>query len=144
MTDAAARNRATVERFFAGTHAPDLAGLAVIDETVTEGIRCHGFPGMNPVDRESYKDWFRFFRASFDNMSFETPAIVAGDDFVAVRWIVRVDHVGPFAGVAPTGRRVEFDGMALYRMQDGLIAETWLHANETALLAGIGALPAAA
>jgi hypothetical protein len=34
--------------------------------------------------------------------------------------------------------------MVLYRMQDGLIDETWLHINETMLLSAIGAMPALA
>ena len=137
-------NRRTVARFLAGTHGADLAQLAVIDETVSPGIVCHGFPGGDPVDRESYKAFFRTFRQAFDAMVFKTYATVADEDFVAVRWRVEVDHVGPFAGVQPDGRRVGFDGMALYRMADGLIAETWLHINELELLAGIGAIPAQA
>lgn len=137
-------NRRTVARFLAGTHGPDLAGLAVIDETVSPAIVCHGFPGGDPVDRESYKAFFRTFRQAFDGMAFTTHVTVADEAFVAVRWRVEVDHVGAFAGVEPDGRRIGFDGMALYRMERGLIAETWLHIDELQLLAGIGAIPALA
>ena len=42
------------------------------------------------------------------------------------------------------GRRITFDGMVLYRMQDGLIVATWLHINELMLLSQIGAIPALA
>lgn len=144
MTDQIERNRATVERFLAGTHSPDIEDVRVVDEIVAEDVVCHGFPGMNPTDRESYKAWFRFFRAAFTGIETEVPVLVADGDYVAARWIVSVDHTGPFAGVAPTGRRVTFDGVALYRMQGGRIAETWLYADEMALLGQIGAVPAAA
>jgi predicted ester cyclase len=143
MTDRIETNRATVERFLAGTHAPDIEDVRVIDDTVTEDVVCHGFPGMNPTDRESYKAWFRFFRAAFTGIETEVPVLVADVDHVAARWIVSVNHTGPFAGVAPTGRRVVFDGVALYRMRDGRIAETWLYADEMALLQQIGAMPQA-
>ena len=144
MTDIIETNRATVERFLAGTHSNDLADLAVIDETVNEDIVCHGFPGFNATDREGYKVWFRTFRGPFSNMDFETPIIVADADHVAVRWIVHVDHTGEFAGIPATGRRVSFDGVAIYRMRDGRISETWLHPNLEALIAGISGQPQAA
>jgi predicted ester cyclase len=133
----ALQNRLTVETFLAGTHAPDLDGLGVIDETVNEDIRCHGFPGFDATSRDEYKAWFRFFRASFTNMDFRTTALVADEDHVAARWVVAADHTGDFAGLPATGRRITFDGVALYRMRDGRISETWLHANETALMAGL-------
>ena len=147
MTDdnrVAARNRATVERFLAGTHSPDLAEVAVIDETVAPGIVCHGFPGGDPYDRESYKAFFRTFRRAFADMSFEIDALVANRQFVSARWHITCVHAEDFAGVAGTGRTVAFDGLVLYRMENGLIAETWLRADEMAILGQIGALPAIA
>jgi predicted ester cyclase len=134
-------NVATVRRFFDGTHAGD---VDVIDETVDEAIVTHGFPGGSPQSRQQYKDWFRGFGASFSNMAFETPTIVADESHVVVRWRVSVDHTGPFAGVPATGRRVTFGGVAIYRMANGRIAETWLHADEMAMLSQIGAMPAPA
>jgi predicted ester cyclase len=77
-------------------------------------------------------------------MTTEVTAVIAEGDYVAVRWIVSADHTAPFAGIPATGRRVSFDGMVLYRLRDGRIAETWLHPNQTALLGAIGALPQAA
>lgn len=148
MTDTlsiADRNRATVERFFAGTHSQNPVDLAVIDETVAHGIVCHGFPGgLDPYDHDSYKNFFLVFQASFTGMTFDINALVADDRFVCVRFTIACDHTGAFASVDPTGMRVEFDGMVLYRMENGLIAETWLRIDEMALLCQIGAIPALA
>lgn len=140
----AAANRDTVERFLAGTHSPRLADIDIIDTTVLPAIVCSGFPGGEPHDHASYKAFFHAFRGSFTNMEFITHALVADAQFVAARFTVKVDHTGPFAGIAATGRRVSFDGMALYRLQDGKIAGTNLHIDQLALLAQIGALPALA
>jgi steroid delta-isomerase-like uncharacterized protein len=136
-TAKALTNRLTVETFLAGTHSNDHADLRVIDETVNADISCHGFPGFDATSREEYKAWFRFFQASFSNMAFEVTALVADDEHVAARWVVHADHTGDFAGLPATGQRITFDGVALYRMRDGRISETWLHANETALMVGI-------
>jgi len=132
------RNRRVAEEFIWGTHT---GNLDVIDRTVADTLVCHGFPGGNPTDRESYKAWFASFGSGFSNMGFEVLSTVADEEKVAMRWRVSVDHTGPFAGVDATGKRVVFDGMVLYRIDDsGRIAETWLHINELSLLGQVGAL----
>ena len=135
------RNRATVARFLDGTHS---GRFEVIDETVAEGIVTHGFPGGNPASRDEYKQWFIGFQSGFSIVGFETLAMVADEEKVAVRWRFTVDHTGPFAGVEASGRRIAFDGMVLYRLENGLIHETWLHVNELSLLQQVGAIPALA
>jgi len=144
LADTIARNRQTVERFFHGTHSNDLADLSVIDDTVSPEIVCHGFPGMTIRDKESYKSFFRIFRQSFTDMDWKVHALVADERYVSARWQIWVTHSGEFAGVKPDGRRITVDGMVLYRIEDGLIRETWLHINELMLLEQIGALPGAA
>lgn len=135
-------NRKTVLAFLAGTHSGNIDDVSVIDETVSDDIVGHGFPGMRIHGRESYKEFFRVFRRSFADMDWKIHAMVADEQQVAVRWQIRVTHVGPFAGVPATDRRVCVDGMVLYRMEDGLIAETWLHLDEMKLLSAIGAIDA--
>lgn len=135
------RNKATVARFLAGTHSPDIDDVEVIDETVVPHIRCHGFPGFPGGefgDRESYKAFFRIFRKSFSDMTFETTRMIATEDFVSAHWEIWATHSGEFQGIAPDGARVVFDGVALYRMEDGKIAETWLHINEPLLVSQLG------
>lgn len=140
-----ARNRATVERFLAGTHARDPAGVDIIDSTVAPGIVCHGFPnGMNPRDHESYKAFFREFQKAFAEIDFSVESLIADERFVAVRWHLAGTHVGGFAGAPPSGDRIAFDGLVLYRLEEGLIAETWLRLDEIGLLRQIGALPSLA
>jgi predicted ester cyclase len=130
-------NKATVARFLAGTHSPNIDDVAVIDDTVVPHIVCHGFPGFPDGefrDRESYKAFFRIFRQSFSDMSFETLKTIATEEFVSAHWEIWATHSGDFQGIAPDGARVVFDGVALYRMEDGKIAETWLTINQPLLV----------
>lgn len=137
-------NRTTVERFLNGTHSPNIEDVKIIDETVATNIACHGFPGFEITDHESYKQFFRIFRQSFTDMDWSIHALVADEDHVSARWEIRATFSGDFAGVTADHRRISFDGMVLYRMESGLIAETWLHINEMKLLSEIGAMPLAA
>jgi predicted ester cyclase len=139
-----ATNLDIVRRFLAGTHSANVEDVAVIDETVAASIVCHGFPGFPNGEfagREDYKTFFRVFRSSFSDMDFETLATIARGDFVSAHWKIWATFSGPFADVVPDGRRVVFDGVALYRLQDGLIAETWLGFNMPLLLAQLGPQP---
>jgi predicted ester cyclase len=136
-----ARNKATVEAFLAGTHSADIADVEVIDDTVVPHIVCHGFPGFPDeefCDRESYKAFFRTFRQSFSDMSFETTRMIATEDFVSAHWEIEATHSGEFYGIAPNQARVVFDGVALYRMEEGKIAETWLRINLPLLASQLG------
>jgi predicted ester cyclase len=129
------RNRETVIRFFDGTHGgnPD-----VIDDTVSPKIVTHGFPCHSPQSIAEYKQFFRDYGAAFTNMDYRKLSVVAEGDRVAV------DHTGEYLGIAPTGKRVAFDGMVLYRLENGLIVETWLHLDGLGFLSQIGAVKAAA
>jgi predicted ester cyclase len=138
------RNRATVECFLNGTHSRDINDVNVIDETVESNLACHGFPGFEITDHESYKDFFRTFRQSFSDMDWTVHAMVADENYVSARWEIEASFIGDFAGVKADGRRITFDGMVLYRMENGLIVETWLHINELRLLREIGAIPSLA
>jgi len=141
------RNKATVERFLAGTHSANIDDVEVIDQTVVPHILCHGFPGFPNgefADRESYKAFFRIFRRSFSDMTFETTRMIATEDFVSTHWEIWATHSGEFRGIAPDNARVVFDGVALYRMEDGRIAETWLTINEPLLVSQLGKTAAAA
>jgi predicted ester cyclase len=50
-------------------------------------------------------------------------SIIEGD-VIAARFSVRGTHLGTFFGVAPTGKKVTFHGMAIYRLAQGkLVSE---------------------
>jgi predicted ester cyclase len=135
------QNKETVARFLAGTHSANIEDVAVIDETVTAHVLCHGFPGFPDGEfsgPENYKAFFRIFRESFNDMDYETLKMIATEEFVSAHWEIWATHSGEFQGIEPDGARVVFDGVALYRMEDGKIAETWLAINQPLLLSQLG------
>lgn len=136
------RNRRNVERFLLDTHS---GRFEVIDEVVHPGIVTHGFPGgRNPRSREEYKTFFASFDRAFPSMDFTIDAIVAQGDKVAARWSIAAVHAGAWGGFEPSGCRVQFDGMVIYRMVDGQIAETWLYPDAIGLMRQLAANAAAA
>ncbi len=136
------RNAASVRRFLDATHRGE---LGVIDELVEPAIVTHGFPcPKSPASRAEYRAFFENLAGQWADMRFDLHALVADEGFVAARFTVTGTHAGEVMGIAASGRRVSFDGMALYRMRDGRIAETWLHPDGLAILDQIGERASAA
>jgi steroid delta-isomerase-like uncharacterized protein len=82
------------------------------------------------------------FRAGFPDASFEVGDVVAGDHMASARWSVTGTHTGEFFGVPATGRPVRMQGISMYRVRDGRLAEAWVQYDQLGLLQQIGALPA--
>ncbi|MCF8477305.1 MAG: ester cyclase [Pseudolabrys sp.] len=97
-----------------------------------------------PAKPRGVQGFFEGFNAAFSNMAYRTLTLVADDACVAARFLVGVDHTGAFNGIPPTGKRITFTGQAIYRLDNGLIAETWLQLDAVSFLGQIGAIPQAA
>ena len=70
----------------------------------------------------------------FPDYSGTTETMVTEGDLVAVRYTVGGTHTGKYRDVEPTGHVAEWTGMALYRIEDGEIAEVWLEEDRLELL----------
>lgn len=124
------RNRTVVQRFLEDTHG---GRLDVIDETVSPDITTHGLFGMDPDSREGYRCFFRVIGEALHKMDFSIDAMLAEEDKVAVHFSLSAIHGGELLGVPASGRPVQFSGMVIYRLVEGLIRETWLYPDHIAL-----------
>jgi steroid delta-isomerase-like uncharacterized protein len=59
----------------------------------------------------------------------------------ALRLTITGTQDGELLGVPPTGRRVSFTTINLYRIEDGRIAETWQMIDWAGALRQVGATP---
>jgi steroid delta-isomerase-like uncharacterized protein len=98
--------------------------LEVFDELVAEDARDIG--GSTPsTGREAFKARASAVRRAFSNLEVEIDALVVEGDRIAWRWSMTGDHVGPFLGVAPTGRRVVIRGVNFQRIEGNRVQEHW-------------------
>jgi len=65
------------------------------------------------------------FHEAFPDLKHTILDLVAEGDRVALRAMDRGTHRGVYKGIEPTGRRVEFETIAIYRIVGGKIAEVW-------------------
>src|SRR5258706_12704593 len=65
------------------------------------------------------------FCAAFPDLSHTIEDVIAEGDRVVVRARDRATHRGAYKGIPGTGKPVEFETIAIYRIADGKIAEVW-------------------
>ena len=113
------------------------------DELIAEDIVYHGPAMLGEVrGREGFKQLLGVFRAAFPGFETEVKQLVAEGDVVAAWHTHRGRHTGEFAGVPPTGKAVEVDGLELLRVRDGRIAAFWHMDDFLGLMQQLGAVPA--
>ena len=80
--------------------------------------------------------------AVFPDLAFETRRQYLCEDLVVQEWTARGTHLGPMtrAGieVAPTGRSVEYRGMDIIPIRDGLVARKDVYSDSITLLRQLG------
>jgi len=96
----------------------------------------HGHEGM--------RQFVIGLRAAFPDLEFTIDRECAGGDKVATRCYFTGTHLGPFMGAPPSGNRIKDQGIEIFRIRDGRIAEAWVNENDLGLMQQMGALPARA
>jgi steroid delta-isomerase-like uncharacterized protein len=80
--------------------------------------------------------------AVFPDLTFETRRAYVRDDLVVQEWTARGTHQGTMTRsgieVEPTGRRVEYKGMDVIPIRDGLVARKDVYSDSVTLLRQLG------
>ena len=111
--------------------------LDALDEVLAPDLRVQ--LGASHLDRAQTKDFIRAVYAAFPDYTHTPEEILAVGDRVVLRATNRATHSGDFQGIAPTGRRISFGQIAIYRIADRQIAEIWEEADLLGLMQQLGA-----
>lgn len=89
------------------------------------------------------------FRAAFPDYQFTIDDLVAEGDKVVIRGTVRATHRAEFPveelkGIAPTGKRLEWAEVWIWRFQNGKFVDGWLILDGISRLQQLGVLPSPA
>lgn len=77
-------------------------------------------------------------RSGFPDIQWSLEEMVAEEDKVAARFIMKGTHHGAFFGVPPTGKPIKVQAMNLYRLNNGQIVEEYGQPDMLGLLQQIG------
>ena len=90
---------------------------------------------------EAVKQEAAGFRQGFPDVVSTIEELIAEGDKVVAHWRSRATHQGNYMGIPPTGNRVNFTGISIYRIERGQIAESWGVSDDLGLMRQIGAIP---
>jgi steroid delta-isomerase-like uncharacterized protein len=133
-------NKALLHRFqeeFINAHNP-----AAADALCRPDLTIHmaGQPAV--VGLAAFKHLAAAYFAAFPDMHETTEDVIAEGDRVArrVRWTGT--QSGAMMGIPATGKRVSVEGMRVFRVADGRVAEEWAQDDMLGMMQQLGLVPA--
>ena len=79
-------------------------------------------------------------RSAFPDLEIETQVLLAEAELVACHFVGQGTHLGLFQGVPPTGQAFVTHCTAVYRVEEGRIADAWVTWDYLALMEQLGAV----
>lgn len=118
------RNTDTIRRFYDDLWNRWDLGLA--DEIVAPDVRFRGSLGTTLQGREAFKGYVERVRAAFPDWHNQIDELIDAGDTVVARITCSGTHEGELFDVAPTGRRVSYVAVGIFRLAGGRIEEAWV------------------
>lgn len=115
--------------------------LSVLETDISPNYVDHAaLPGFSPGPAGS-KAMLSMIHGAFPDLRATIEDVIAEGDKVVVRKSWTGTHEGEFMGVAPTGKRVKFEGIVIWRIEAGQLAERWASIDRFGLMEQLGVLP---
>lgn len=138
LTSEEQKVRELVERY--NEEFYEKGNLDAADELVAEAFRHHA-PFPTPQGREGFKQFQAQFRQAFPDSTSDNREIVVDGNKVAVRYVMRGTHRGEFMDIPATGKEVAVEGISIYRVADGKVAEEWAMPDLMSMMQQLGVGP---
>jgi steroid delta-isomerase-like uncharacterized protein len=132
-----AENKRVIRRFY--EEVWNRGNVAVAQETFAEDYMRHDLrPTQAEPGPEGQAKIAADFRRAFPDLTFLVDIVLAEKDLVAARWTAEGTHDGPWGNMDPTGKRVRFSGVNIFRIREGKVAEIWNHRDDLGLMQQVG------
>ena len=112
---------------------------AVVDEIIAPGIQFRGSLGVTVDGKKGFRGYVAQVRAAFPDFHNQVDELLAEGDGVMARLTYSGTHLGELYGAAPTGKKVEYGGIALFKISDGRITSGLVYGDTIGLMRQIGA-----
>lgn len=130
-------NQALVARYF--NEVMNEGKIDVIDEIAAPNAAFRIPTLPEPlIGPEKIKDFARGLYTAFPDLKFTIERQITEADKVATRWFLVGTHKGIFLGVPPSGRKMTDQGIDVFIIAGGKIAEIWVNEDSLSMLRQIG------
>ena len=134
-------NKTVSRRFFDEVFSK--GKLNVLDEIVAKDHVNKGpgtLPGL-PTGPEGAKQLITVYRNAFPDLHFTIDEQIAEGDKVVTRWTAHGTNKGELLGMPATDRSSTVTGMAVDRIANGKIAESWGIFDQFGMMQQLGVIP---
>jgi steroid delta-isomerase-like uncharacterized protein len=94
-----------------------------------------------PIGSAALRHWAKATFEFFPDFHVTLQDMVSDDDKVAFRVTITATHGGEIFGASPTGKTLSWDGMGIFRIQNGRLAEFWWTPDLFTLIDQLGLVP---
>ncbi len=115
---------------------------AVADQLLAEDyVRYDPDAPSGAQGADEFKEMIRMFGEAFPDAEVKIEEMIGEGDLVVFRGTETGTHEGEFVGHEPTGETFEITGLAMHRVRDGQIAETWANWDMLGMMQQLGIVP---
>lgn len=120
----AAANKELLRRFYKEVYVD--WDMEVADEVLSPHFMSHDWPEGGPTGPGAFRDYYSAIRSAIPDARYEIDDLVAEGDRVVVRWRMLGTHKGAFGDIPASGKSIVLKGIAIYRVEEGLLMERWV------------------
>ena len=136
---AVTRNEALLRRLFSLYNKADIAAIRnLLSPSFVRHDLASVFPGVE--GQEGVQSFLEELRRVLPDSVLEIQDVIVGGDRVVVRFVGSGTFLGEFRGIQPTGKASTWNGINIYRIQEGKVAETWQLGDFLGWLTQMGAV----
>ena len=138
--DVTAKNIELTKSFYTMFEKSDWAG---IEKVVAPNMTDHGpmMPPGSAFNRDSLMKYLKANKEAFPDMKFEVLSTAASGDLVFVQYRFTGTNSGPLMGMPATGKKVDYTGVDLVRIKDGIATEHWDYGDNITYMKQMGLMP---
>lgn len=112
----------------------------LIEDLYADDFVQHGGPTGDLNGTAAFREWMENVHAGFPDLAANEEFSLCEGDLVASYVTYSGTHDGAFLGIPATGEHVEVNGIAINRVEDGKIVESWPQTNFLGVLQQVGAI----
>jgi steroid delta-isomerase-like uncharacterized protein len=115
----------------------------LFEEVIAPDLIWHGSAEYEPIrrGRDKFTQMFADFAKALPDIHLEIEDQVSENDRVVTRYVITATHEGILDGIPPTGKRIRYNGINIFRIADGKIAEEWWSEDLLGLMQQLGVIP---
>jgi steroid delta-isomerase-like uncharacterized protein len=118
--------------------ARNTPNLELLDSIYVQDVIVHGSSGPDILGLDALKVDYQVSHTGFPDFRMQIDEAFWSEDRLVLFWTVQGTHTGHLLGVPPTSRSVTLSGVAIDRIEAGLIVEEWVYFNLLDLMEQLG------